>query len=279
MSETLKIFYHVGMGKVASTYLQYAVFPKFKDIKYIQRTKFRKYAQLISDNPTGKYLLSREFDRQMEFEVAEFAKIHPNTYPIIIFRENSDWIASQYRRFIKNGVGLSFNEFIDIDNNKGFWEREELLFMPKIRILEKYFSHPPLVLLYDDLKKDPMTFFKVIADYTGSTFAPEDISLEKIHKSYREKQLRFMRAIGKTLLPRGTEYSSHKIKASIQRYGRMLVKYPALFLGQHLPDGWVPEGPLINQEEKDAIREYCRTDWAEVLAYAQRQPALGNAKS
>lgn len=276
MNEDLKIFYHVGMGKVASTYLQYAFFPKLRGIQYLQRTQFKNYAARIASDPHGSYLLSREFDRQMEREVSAFAKHFPNTHPIILFRENSDWIASQYRRFIKNGIGLTFKEFIDVQDDRGYWERDELLFVPKIKILERYFEHPPLVMLYDDLKRDPMKFFERIAKFTGSEFDRADISLEKIHKSYREKQLRFMRSVGQRLLPHGTEYSEHPIKASIQRYGRMLVKYPALFLGQHLPEAWVPEGPLIHPEEKQAIADYCRADWQEIQTYAQRCLELGN---
>ena len=44
-----EIYFHVGLGKVASTYLQHRFFPKLKGIHYIKSTRYRRSLQIIKD--------------------------------------------------------------------------------------------------------------------------------------------------------------------------------------------------------------------------------------
>jgi len=269
MSTKRKIYYHVGMGKVASTYLQYRFFPFLKNVQYLQRTHYREYPEMIESRGPQTYVLSREFDRQMEREVKWFSEYTRDVHPIIIFRRHDSWIASQYRRFLKNGISLSFTDFIDIDNDKGFWERDEVRFMNKIKILEKYFDHKPLVLFHDELKEDPKKFFDRIAQFVGASYDFDQIDLLPKHKSYNEKQLKVMLKLGKHILPKGTQYSDNKTKSTFQRYGRMAIKYPILYTARILPNRWISKGPLIEEGELKRIKKYYQDDWDELVAYAR----------
>ena len=114
-----EIYFHVGMGKTGSKYIQYRVFPKFKGIRYIQRTSYNRAKKIIQKEDALKYLVSNEFDQQLEEEVKYWASTFPDTHPIIVFRRQDSWIASQYRRFIKNSYTFSFSEFIDLKNDQG----------------------------------------------------------------------------------------------------------------------------------------------------------------
>ena len=143
-----EIYFHVGLGKTASTYLQYAFFPKLKGVHYVQRTKYRFYDAILRKGEYEKYFFSREFDQQLEAEVSQFARLYPDTKPIIIFRRHDGWIASQYRRYIKNGSSRSFEAFFDVENDSGIWPRQEVTFRPMLDLLEKYFSKKPLVLFH-----------------------------------------------------------------------------------------------------------------------------------
>ena len=58
-----EIYFHVGLGKVASTYLQHRFFPRLKGIHYIKSTRYRRSPQIIKDTNYDKYFISREFDR------------------------------------------------------------------------------------------------------------------------------------------------------------------------------------------------------------------------
>ena len=64
-----EIYFHVGLAKTGSTFLQNNFFPKLKDIKYISTHKYWRCINIIKRTNYKSYLISREFDRQFEFEV------------------------------------------------------------------------------------------------------------------------------------------------------------------------------------------------------------------
>lgn len=128
MSNTPKknIYFHVGTGKTGTTFLQYRVFSKFRDIYYIQRTRYKNAKKIINGSNYEKYLISREFDQQLEHEVKLFSADFPDAIPMIVFRRHDGYIASQYRRFVKNGFTGDFSEFFDLEKDKGFFKKTRL---------------------------------------------------------------------------------------------------------------------------------------------------------
>ncbi len=265
------VFFHVGLGKTASTYLQYKVFPKLKGICYIQRTRYKKSPEIIKHKSNKKFLVSREFDRQMEREVSHFSKHFPQTMPIIILRRQDSWIASQYRRFVKNGRPFSFKEFFDVDNDTGVWKKKELFFREKIRILEKYFKNKPLVLFHDDLKKNPWEFIDRIAIYTGATYNKDAISLAPSHKSYNIKQLIILRKISRAIgIKRIKPKNNLLLKWLAYRY-RWLLCHLVLYIAYFIPYQLKKEDVLIPPEELEKIKDYYEYDWQECLKYAGKK--------
>lgn len=264
-----EIYYHVGLGKVASTYLQYRFFPKLENIHYLQRTKYKQYPQIIQKGVHSRYFLSREFDNQLEYEVARFAKHYPDTKIIIAFRQHDAWIASQYRRYVKNGGYRQFKAFIDIEKDSGLWKKEQLYFMPKIRIIEKYFHHKPLVLFHEDLKKDAFAFFDEIAAYTQTTYPKEAISLAPVHKSYSTKQLKFIRAVAQRFFqePHSGIVSEHGIGHWIKRRSKLLACYATMYTSVFLPGSLLGDEPLIPLADLEAVRNYFQEDWNALHAY------------
>ena len=85
MSEP-KIYFHVGLGKVASTYLQNKVFNNLDGIHYIPKNKYRSSISIIIKNGPKKYLVSCEMDRQFNDEVARFTSHFSDVKIIILFR-------------------------------------------------------------------------------------------------------------------------------------------------------------------------------------------------
>ncbi|MBN4061727.1 hypothetical protein JYU20_00835 [Bacteroidales bacterium AH-315-I05] len=264
-----QVYFHVGLGKAASTYLQYKVFPKLKGIHYIQRTSYKKSKKIIARANSDKYLVSREFDRQLEDEVRWFSSFCPEARVIIIFRRHDSWIASQYRRHVKNGNSYSFSEFIDIENDNGFWKKKELCFFEKIKTIEQYFQHKPLVLFHDELKKDPYKFINKIADFTCSTYKQEAISLSPKHRSYNEKQLKIMRKVSRYVYIPGQNEQGNKLQRRLQLYSKRLACYVVLYAALFVPKKFVSKEKLISQAELDKIRKYFEEDWQRCLNYAK----------
>jgi len=265
-----ELFFHVGLGKTASTYLQNKVFTKFKDLVYIHPTSYRKYHKIINSNIGKKIFISREMDRQLEREVKKFAEKYPDTKAILVLRSNEQWIASQYRRFLKNGYPYTFKEYFDVENDQGYWKIQDVAFYPKIEILEKYFTQKPLVLFYEDMRKDTFAFIDKIAEYIDIEYDKKTISLEAHHTSYEEKQLKVMLRVSKFIFTKDPKYTGSYFNTWIRRRSRMLLCYIILYSALLIPGFLISKKPLIDNEELLKIKKYYTDDWARCVGWNSR---------
>jgi hypothetical protein len=264
-----EIFFHVGLGKTGTTYLQYELFPKLKGIHYIQRTRYQHAPEIIARGEHNRYLVSREFDQQLPVEVAKFSSHFPHAKVIIVLRRHDSWIASQYRRFAKNGIHVPFDRFFDIDKDQGLWKHTDLNYMAKLKIIEEHFSEKPLVLFQEDLKTDPYGFFDQIAAYTGSHYDRDNISLSATHTSYSDKQLKAVRKLSRYLFPPAEKYSRKSLRGWLQWRRIQLTSYAIMLVALLLPDAWFDDVELIPQQQLDKIRDHFADDWRQCRAYAQ----------
>jgi len=271
MQQKKAIYFHPGLGKTGTTYLQYKFFPKLKGIYYIQRTKYSKAPAIIHRKRDSKFLVSREFDRQFYQEVEKFSQHFPDAYPILVLRRHDKWIASQYRRLTKNGRGITFTEFIDIDKNQGRWDKNVLNFYERIKFLESRFSNKPLVLFHEDLKNNPNEFFNKIALYTGTDFDPNKISLSSKHVSYNENQLKTVRNIARKTFFKWNGISIKK-DHPVERRFRKIICHLIMYLHFIFPKGSPKDVPLIPTEELEKIRTNYEDDWNKCLEYARQHP-------
>lgn len=261
----MDIFFHVGLGKTGSTYLQHKFFPKLQGVHYIHHTNYKKSIDIIGRGKHDRYFVSREFDRQFLREIKKFSQAYPHTYPIMVLRRQDSWIASQYRRFTKNGRGIYFNEFVDLKENKGRWDIAEMNFYEKIQQLESHFNQKPLVLLYDELRNDPETFFKKIAAYTNTTYNIKDISLAPKHISYNTKQLLLVRKVARKVLKRISEERIDHTKTG--RRMRKVLTHLIMYFHWVVPASKFKDEALIDPAELEAIRDYFDEDWQKCMNY------------
>ena len=162
MESTEKIIYfHVGISKTGSTFLQNRVFPKLSKITYIPTNKYHRVFDEIKNCDSNTILVSREFDRQFEREVTLFSSRFPKATPIIVLRKHEEYLASQYKRFVKNGFKGEVEDFFDLENDKGFFKILHLSFSYQIKVLKERFEKDPIVLFYDELRSKPKRFYKI----------------------------------------------------------------------------------------------------------------------
>ncbi|MCF8337830.1 MAG: hypothetical protein K9I74_07570, partial [Bacteroidales bacterium] len=263
------IYFHPGLGKTGTTYLQYKFFPKLKGIHYIQRTKYNQASRIINTTNHNKYLVSREFDRQFFEETKKFADAFPDAHPILVLRRHDKWIASQYRRLTKNGRGITFKEFIDIKNNKGRWDKNVLNFYDRIKFLESQFNHKPLVLFHEELKNHPKQFFNKITTFTGTDYDINAISLTTKHVSYNENQLKTVRNIARKTFYKWNGIHIKKDNAFERRF-RKAFCHLIMYLHFLFPKDSSKEDPLINPEELEEIKTHYARDWEQCLDYARK---------
>ncbi len=146
------IFLHIGYHKTGTTYLQKEVFSKLKTINYLGRPwreeelrnffadyKYTNDLQFNADETANKFvqivekiLEDNRFDSSLPvfisheslltgaewfgLEVASRARRLKNTFPnaklIISFRNQADFIESNYRNYVIHGGKLSFDSFL-----------------------------------------------------------------------------------------------------------------------------------------------------------------------
>jgi hypothetical protein len=270
-----EIYFHVGLGRVASTYLQNKVFNNLEGIHYIHKNRYRRSVSIIQNKGLGKYLVSCELDRQFDEELPKFLASFPDAKVIILFRDHGSWIASQYRRFVKNGWYYSFEDFITLDKDReGFWYKKHLNYYSKLESIEKLSKHKPLILFYDELKKDPWGFFDKIASYTGTTYNKESISLDKVHSSYSEKQLLVLRSFCR-------RYIRHFPRQSANRTLNWFVFRPwwaffhlVMYVAYFFPKAWVPKEAFTDSDYLKKINNLYSDDWEKVKSYAHQNDPL-----
>lgn len=265
-----EVYIHAGLGRAGSTFLQYRVFPKFKGLYYIQRTRFRKAGRIIAKGRHDKYFISAELDiRLIEDYLKKYCIEYSHAKPIFVIRRHDGWIASQYRRLLKSGNHWEFTEFFDLENDKGYWKKDSLLYYPVIELLEKYFEHKPRILLYDDLRKDPEAFVQSIADYANAGIDLEKINFSPKHASYKEKQLRTVYTLSGHINLRKKHPFSARWKNIIRNLGVNIIRYSVLYLTWIIPGSLLTRKQLFpDKTQLAAIREAYEEDWQKCIEYS-----------
>jgi glycosyltransferase involved in cell wall biosynthesis len=272
-----EIYFHVGTSKTGTTFLQHRIFKHFKGLHYVAKRN-RQALKYMAKKPYQRYLVSDEFDRQFEREVTHFAQHHPQATPIIVFRKHEGYIASQYRRFVKNGYLGSFTEFLDLKNDQGFFKIKHLNYMYQVRFLEDHFTPKPIVLFYEDLRKNPVAFIERLAEYVGASVEISKLNLSKKHTSYNPKQLKGMRYLGKFINMEKRRIFKNGLLHFLWRLYLGTIRYSALYVAKLLPDSFYDAAPLIAPAKLEAVGTYFAQDWKDCQAYARQVNATHISK-
>ncbi|MBL10330.1 MAG: hypothetical protein CL402_07430 [Acidiferrobacteraceae bacterium] len=272
-----EIFFHVGLGRAASTFLQNRIFPELEGIKYIPRDRYRKFSQLIEKSNHKKYLISREAALRLNLRLEEFSSYRKDGKVILVLRRHDQWIASHYRRYVKNGGSYTFENFIDLDAHKPkFFGADNIQFMNMIKMIENHFDSPPLVLFQEELINNLGGFVSRLTAFTGTKCNLSQIRLERVHASYDSKQLKIARQVGSLLfspLPKPHPNPSiHRINRRIN----LITCHLILFLARLVPASLVGDEPLIAPQQLARIRKETAHDWASCKAYAEKHNPLPN---
>lgn len=268
-----EIFFHVGTSKTGTTYLQHRVFAKLVGLHYIHTSLYKKAIRIIKAGKHKRYLVSREFDRQLEEEVKIFSQSFPHTKTIIVFRRQDSYIASQYRRSVKNGYQGSFNDFFNLKKDTGHFRKEHLDYIKQIKILEQYFTAKPLVLFYDALRENPQDFVFKLAQALDTTVDLAQINFDKKHTSYSEKQLKTIYAAGKYIDLNKKRVFKSSVLHFVWRLYLGSIRYTILHAAKLIPNSSFSAKPLIPKEELQAVRDYFNANWQQTLNYAKNNSA------
>lgn len=260
-SSQKQIFFHVGTAKTGSTFLQNRVFPKLQKIHYIPTNRFKKVFAILAKTSFDKYLISREFDRQMAYEVKKFASQYPDAQPIIIFRQQHTYAASQYRRVVKNGFQGDFKTFFNLKENSGFFKRKDFDYCGMVKLLDQHFSQKPLVFLYEDLRSKPQAFVIKLAELTHSKVDLNTINFNPKHTSYNEQQLKAIHWLAQRVNLRKRRVFKNEVLHLFWRFMMSSIRYPTLYIAKYLPKNWFTKKDLISKKDLEEIKNYYLKEW------------------
>ncbi|MCF8337825.1 MAG: hypothetical protein K9I74_07545 [Bacteroidales bacterium] len=270
-------YFHVGLPKTASTFLQRRVFPYFQDIKYVKKHDFKRHEKVIDPSNDRHVLLSVEFtphpgNKSAEQKIGKVRKNFTTVYPIIVLRKHSSWLRSKYKYYIRKHGKFTFKQFIDPQTAIGREIRMNLDFYTKIKHLERTFGHRPLVLFQEELKQAPLDTVGIIAEYVNVAYDEKRIQPSTIKKSYSEHQLKWVRKFNRF-------YAYHPQKIKIPFLKWLYKKISQFFLhtvaytAHILPDA-EPNSSFIPYHELQQIEEEYHDDWNKCLAYARETRQL-----
>lgn len=269
-----QLYFHVGAERTGTKFVQSRVFPFFEDIVFINRPKYHSKDEIIHKKDSDKYLISYEFNFKGEFEeeLHKLARQYPESKIILVLRSQDSWITSQYKRSIKNGNNHRFDEFLNLNGGDGVYKGECLLYLPKIKLIQKLFVEKPLVLLYKDLRDNPLNFTQVIADYLEVSFNKENINLKRKHTSYNRKQLLALKKVTKRVNIKRKKISKNPVMNFVYRLYVDAIRYSVIYGSKLFPDNFFDdEAPLIKPTEIENVRNYYETDWKETKAYIKQE--------
>ncbi|MBJ18439.1 MAG: hypothetical protein GY910_16330 [bacterium] len=270
------VFFHCGLERTGSTYLQKDLFPLLEGIRFVVT---KDYARLSEETFAEEALLvSRELNLNENFdeEIGRFAALFADATPVVLFRRHDHWIASQYRRRIRNGFDGPFEELFDLRGDGGILRRDDLRYGRRIERLEACFRRPPIVLLHEWLEEDAVAFGQVLAGTLGASLDARRLSLRRRHASSSDAELRALLKVMKVVDLRRSRRGQGLFRYRVRRFTQDAARYATLFLARSIPGGWVDPVPLIPRERLEEIREYYREDWEQTVAYARdRGAAVG----
>lgn len=261
------IFFHVGTSKTGSTFLQNRIFPLLKGIAYIPTNKYHNIYTEIKKIKQKSILVSREFDRQFEDEIEKFSNNYNNVTPIIVFRRHDQYLASQYRRFIKNGYRGEINAFFDLENDAGYFKKVHFNYSYQINYLSQKFKQKPIVLFYDSLKENPEKFALKLSQYLNSSLDLNAVNFNKKHGSYNEKQLKVIKTIGSAFNLRKRRIFKNELLHLMWRFYHAIFRYSILYGAILVPSFMLSKTPLIDPLYLERVRKYFDEDWTNCKKY------------
>lgn len=255
-----EIYFHVGLPKTASTYLQNLVFPRLKGIHFFRKHKFDLYKAIDQFKAGEKYLFSTETDRGLEVKLEQYARVHPYARIIIVFRRQDQWIMSKYKYYVRKHGHLPFDRFFNAENPESFIKKEELFYADMIKLAEKFFPGKPLVLIFDNLKDNPQQFIKQITDFTGTEINYNSIPKRSVNTAFSRKQLSILQRFN-SFYPY-KELKTKKGKSKLHYRYRQYLLHTIAFFVNLVPSFMVKDYSMFPSKETiKKIEEFYKEDW------------------
>lgn len=266
MHHQKEIYFHVGLPKTASTFLQLKVFPRFKGVHYTRKRYTDYYPEIVERTNEDKFLFSCEYGDALEEKLDLLKERFSDAHVILVLRDHAGWISSKYKYHIRKHGSHDFRSFFDIYEDKGVLKQRAVVYENYVRMIDQRFAQKPLILFQHELKHQPERFIKRITDYIGIDPIKE-LPASKVNSSFNNRQLRALLWLNRIYPYKLEKYSPGFRKKVYYRYRQYLLHIVAFF-SNFLP--WISNEKLIPEEDLKKIKEKYKADWEACLEYANQ---------
>lgn len=265
-----EIFFHVGLPRTASTFLQRNFFPHLNNVFFVKKHDFVHRKKIIEKGTHSRYLLSTEMDIGKEGRY-EWLKAVANEYPdakiIIVLRRHDDWIKSKYFYHLRKGGTHDFSEFFNL-NDTGFFRIDHLNCIKRIELIKSYFPQEPLIVFHEELKANPEKTLELIAQFMGTAYNKDKVKLEHKNQAFKLNELIAIRKFNRISGYDQDKFKNRYIRSKYRKYygiyNRIIIFFLSVF-GLYKKSDIV----LITPEELSDIKAYFAQDWADTISYVK----------
>lgn len=151
------IIIHIGLPKTASTFLQYDVFPKMKDINFGTADLVSWDDYSLKEGCVNLYssetFIGDATNSKLSFEkLREISKRYPDLKIIVVLRDNEKWLPSLYNQYIRNGGVYKYDKWRSMVFDERFMD--DNMIIDELRRISKNV----VVLNFEELKRDSNVF-------------------------------------------------------------------------------------------------------------------------
>jgi len=260
------IFIHVGLHKTGTTFLQQAVYPKWKGVEYIPWPNLEIFLRLQEDK---NYLVSREGfygknwanHTEREKSIKRLNEMFPEAKIIISFRRHAGYILSSYRQYLQRGGVLKFEEYFDIQNDSGFLKKNDFLYENKLKGICKYFKHLPFVFLHEEIRTDVEILLEDMETLVGGQ-APSksEIEFNNYNKSVGFYASKLLIKLNKLSISEFNPSGKFNLNSSGMKKFRLDPKSICQY-----SLGFLPSKDFITKAAQEEINSYYKDDWQLVM--------------
>ena len=176
------LYFHIGLPRTGTTFLQNSLFNNINNINYILKPNFSDIKNKIIKNKinlvSDEGLLGNVWDGDRFQAINRIYKHYPHAKIIIGFRMHDKWVQSMYSLYLKRGGSLKVQEFLDLKNNNGVLNTNQLNFSKLLIQIRNKFSSPPFVYFLEDIENNNQKLLKNLENFLELKFSNKKINFK-----------------------------------------------------------------------------------------------------
>ena len=206
----MKVVFHIGLGRAASTFLQDVIFSRHEEINYISKSSQNYPDWLIDWHYLDDYMFERKHkgiqktvnsllsERKVNLisseafsgiggffftQIKRIKRISPEAYVIIVLRDPIEAIKSFYKNNVEHeGFFHELEQYLDWKRSPFVFYKRKAIYLPDfffdetLEVLESFFGREKVcVLKYEDLKEKPDGFYEKLGNFMGVSFTEKEL--------------------------------------------------------------------------------------------------------